>query len=279
MRRHVRSPITWVGGKARLVDWLLPLLDVPCRVYCEPFGGSAAVLLNRARSEVEVYNDLDQALVTFLLCVREHPGELERLVAGLPYSRAHHRAETEWYKLGCPGRLTDLQFASRWWWLNLAGYGGQIDAGFGVCITESQVGKVNSRLATIHEASRRLRDVLIECEDVQVVIDRYDTPETLFYLDPPYVSHEGLYDEGAFGERDHRALAARLAGILGKAAVSYYPCALVDELYPADRWRRETKRRASTLANFRDAPDAETHVEELLLLNYDPPVQQRLGLV
>jgi DNA adenine methylase len=279
MRRHVRSPITWVGGKSRLVDWLLPHLSVPCRVYCEPFGGSASVLLNRDRVEVEVYNDLDQALVTFMLCCREHPGELERLVAGLPYSRVHHHAEAAWFKLGCPGRMTDLQFASRWWWLNLAGFGGQIDAGFGVSVTESHAGKMDRRILTIHEASRRLRDVVIECADVRVILDRYDTPETLFYLDPPYVGAEGVYDEGGFSERDHRDLGARLAAVQGKAVVSYYPCALVDEIYPADRWRRETKQRASTLANFRDAPDAETHVTELLLLNYDPPTQRSLGLL
>ena len=77
-RRVLRSPLVWVGGKARLLDWLLPQLDVPCALYAEPFGGSASVLLNRAKSAIEVYNDLDGALVTFLLCVKHHPAELER---------------------------------------------------------------------------------------------------------------------------------------------------------------------------------------------------------
>jgi hypothetical protein len=64
----------------------------------------------------------------------------------------------------------------------------------------------------------------------------------------------------------------------GQAAVNNYPYALMEERCPIDRWRWETKRRASTLANFRDAPDAKKNLDELLLLNYDPQTQRSLGL-
>lgn len=274
---RLRSPITWVGGKARLVDWIIPHLRVPCVTYCEPFGGSAAVLLNRDPAEVEIYNDVDGALATFMLCVREHPDELLRAVGELPYARSHHQQETEWMRKGCPGRMTDIQFAARWWWLNMTGYGGQLLAGFGTGSQESMTVKAKSRQAILELASRRLSDVLIEADDFRKVIPRYDSDVALFYCDPPYVGTEDVYLEGGkFGEADHRELAALLNSVQGRVAVSYYPCALVDELYPAGTWRRVTREWKKSLGQ----PQAEQLADstELLLLNFDPPAQRSLEL-
>jgi len=143
---------------------------------------------------------------------------------------------------------------------------------------ESRPEVTRRHIQTIGEASARLRDVLIEHEDFKVVIKRYDQADALFYCDPPYVEHEQLYggDGGGFGMQDHRELAALLNSIKGKAAVSYYPCELLDELYPAPHWRRETKQWHSVLTNTVAAPGAEFARTELLLLNYDAPGQQSL---
>jgi len=76
----------WYGGKFSHLDWLLPLL--PCaHHYVEPFAGSAAVLINRAPSPVETYNDLDGEVVNFFRMLREHQGELIRHLAWSPVSR------------------------------------------------------------------------------------------------------------------------------------------------------------------------------------------------
>jgi len=71
-------------------------------------------------------------------------------------------------------------------------------------------------------------------------------------------------------------VSALLGAVQGRVALSYYPCDLVDELYPQDRWRRETKAWLSTLSNPKSAPDADYQRTELLLLNYDPPSQGTL---
>lgn len=278
MRSHLRSPIMWVGGKARLLPWLLPLLEAcPCRVYVEPFGGSAAVLLNRPRAHHEVYNDLDQSLANFMLCVREHPAELARLIAGLPYCRSHFEAEQEWLRLGCPGRMTDLQRAARWWWIGLSGYGGQLTAGWGTRVGENNQQVLAGRVAGLTRASARLAGVTIESRGFAEIIAAYDSPWTLFYCDPPYVGTEDAY-HGAprFGEPEHRELARLLGGIAGQAAVSYYPCALVDELYPAPRWTRHEKRWHTSLSNARSTEQPER--VELLLTSYRPPAQASLAL-
>ncbi|MGH7226409.1 MAG: DNA adenine methylase, partial [Gemmataceae bacterium] len=63
-------PFGWYGGKFSHLAWLLPLLP-KCHHYCEPFAGSAAVLLNRPPSPIETYNDLDGEVVNFFRVLRE----------------------------------------------------------------------------------------------------------------------------------------------------------------------------------------------------------------
>src|SRR5512137_2743424 len=76
----------WYGGKFSHLSWLLPLLP-DCHHYCEPFAGSAAVLLNRAPSPVETYNDLDGEVVNFFRMLRDHKDALVELIGLTPFSR------------------------------------------------------------------------------------------------------------------------------------------------------------------------------------------------
>src|SRR5579871_1430094 len=74
-RRKRRIVFGWYGGKFNHLDWLLPLLPA-AHHYCEPFSGSAAVLLNRIPAPVETYNDIDGEVVNFFRVLWEQPGEL-----------------------------------------------------------------------------------------------------------------------------------------------------------------------------------------------------------
>jgi hypothetical protein len=88
VRRPVRKKIAfgWYGGKYSHLDWLLPLLP-KCHHFCEPFGGSAAVILNRPPSPVETYNDLDGEVVNFFRVLRENKGALVEAIGLTPFSR------------------------------------------------------------------------------------------------------------------------------------------------------------------------------------------------
>ena len=79
-------PSGWYGGKYSQLEWLLPRLP-SAHHYCEPFGGSAAVLLNRPPSPVETYNDLDGEVVNFFRVLRERRDELVGQIALTPFSR------------------------------------------------------------------------------------------------------------------------------------------------------------------------------------------------
>jgi len=76
----------WYGGKFSHLEWLLPLLP-ECHHYCEPFGGSAAVLLNRPPSPVETYNDLDGEICNFFRVLREQKEALVEAIGLTPFSR------------------------------------------------------------------------------------------------------------------------------------------------------------------------------------------------
>src|SRR5215207_1505277 len=98
----------WYGGKFSHLDWLLPLLPSATH-YCEPFGGSAAVLINREPSPVETYNDLDSDLVTFFRVLRDQSDALIQAIGLTPFSReefelAIQKPDTE---------LSDLERARR----------------------------------------------------------------------------------------------------------------------------------------------------------------------
>ena len=79
-------PFGWYGGKFSHLSWLLPLLP-KCHHYCEPFSGSACVLLNREPANVETYNDLDGEVCNFFSVLRNQKNELVEAIGLTPFSR------------------------------------------------------------------------------------------------------------------------------------------------------------------------------------------------
>jgi hypothetical protein len=98
----------WYGGKFNHLDWLLPLLPETTH-YCEPFGGSAAVLLNRPPSPVETYNDIDGEVVNFFRVLRDQQEALIQAIGLTPFSREELRIACEEPTKG----LSDLERARR----------------------------------------------------------------------------------------------------------------------------------------------------------------------
>src|SRR5438046_1968538 len=107
-RRSKLIAFGWYGGKFNHLNWLLPLLP-DCHHYCEPFAGSAAVLLNRAPSPVETLNDLDHEVVTFFRVLRDQKDQLIEAIGLTPFAREEfYRALT-----GRGEALSDLERARR----------------------------------------------------------------------------------------------------------------------------------------------------------------------
>src|SRR3990167_278874 len=100
----------WYGGKYSHLDWLLPLLT-KTKHYCEPFGGSAAVLLNREPSELETYNDIDGEVANFFRVLRDDKKKLIYAIGMTPFSREEFQIAIE--TNGNLQNISDLERARR----------------------------------------------------------------------------------------------------------------------------------------------------------------------
>ena len=244
-RRKRMIAFGWYGGKFSHLDFILPNLPEDDRHFCDVFGGSAAVIINRRPAPVETYNDIDSEVVNFFRVLRDPdageqlikaialtPFSREELVralelAGDPLERARRffvrarQTRTGLAQTSSEGRWAHCLLTSR------AGMAGAVSRWLG-------------SVEGLSEIVQRLQRIQIENAPALEVIERYDSVDTLFYIDPPYV-HEARGDSKAYGAEmsndDHRELAEMLSGIEGRAAVSGYRTALYDDLYD-ESWRR-----------------------------------------
>lgn len=182
-----RAPFPWFGGKHKLARTIVDLL-APHLVYVEAFGGAASVLLTKAPSRLEVYNDIDGGLVVFFRVLRDHPEELERRLRLTPFSRAEFdHCRTSWEQVG-----DDVERARRWYVrVEQAFAGTPLTTGWGGEILGRRHGSRARtslrRLDRLAAIAHRLRGVQIENLDWRDVLGRYDHSDAVFYLDPPYV--------------------------------------------------------------------------------------------
>src|SRR5438552_2370355 len=109
-RKKKKIAFGWYGGKFSHLDWLLPLLS-PSHHYCEPFAGSAAVLLNKNPSPIETYNDIDGEVVNFFKILRDNSEELTRLISLTPFSREELYLAVNSF----PENISDIEKARRFY--------------------------------------------------------------------------------------------------------------------------------------------------------------------
>jgi DNA adenine methylase len=232
----------WYGGKYSHLDWLLPLLPEATH-YCEPFGGSAAVLINRPPSPIETYNDIHGDVVNFFRVLREQKDALIEAIGLTPFSREEFQRA-----ISNEEGISDLERARRFYILarqvrtglaQKASYGRW--AHCRLTSRAGMAGAVSRWLGAVEDLpliAQRLIRVQIENAPAIEVIKRYDSQETLFYCDPPY-PHDSRGDSNAYAnemtDEQHWELANVLHNVKGKVAVSGYHCDLMNELYGA--WR------------------------------------------
>lgn len=222
----------YIGGKRNLAGRIVRILDgLEHDAYAEPFVGMGGIFLRRRqRPRAEIINDISGDVATFFRVLQEHfPYFIDML-----RFRVASRAEFERLKALPPERLTDLQRAARFLYLQRLAFGGKVTGrNFGVDVAQGarfNIAKLEPMLADIHE---RLAGVVIEQLPFAEFIRRYDRPGTLFYLDPPYWGCEGDYGADVFSRSDFEALAGQLAGIKGRFLLSLNDTADVREVFGA----------------------------------------------
>ncbi|MFL6352587.1 MAG: DNA adenine methylase [Bryobacteraceae bacterium] len=264
----------WYGGKFSHLDWLLPLL-APCHHYCEPFAGSAAVLLNRDPSPVKTYNDIDGEVANFFRVLRDRKEELVEAIGLTPFSREEFYLAVSKNDEPVP----DLERARRFFVrARQARTGLAQTASLGRwanCKNTSRAGMsgvVSRWLGSIEDLpaiALRLLRVQIENRPAIDIVKVYDDRKTLFYCDPPYI-HSTRGDSKAYGfemnDQKHAELAKVLRNAKGNIAISGYRCTLMEQLYKGWRCVEAPAKQCHSIKKLRSGA---------VWLNYDPHTRSK----
>lgn len=264
---NLRRPLVrYHGGKWRLAPWILRHLPHH-RVYVEPYGGGGSVLLQKPRSYAEVYNDLDGEIVNLFRVARDHGEVLARAAELTPFARAEF---VEAYESdGDPIEQARRTLIRAFMGFGSAAASGQM-TGFRANSNRSGTTPAHDWMnfpEHLRALVQRLRGVVIENRDALDVMRHQDGPDTVHYVDPPYVhetrhmrdrSHAYRHE---MSDRQHRELAEVLTSLQGAVVVSGYRCPLYDELF--DGWQR--------IDAAAHADGARDRVESLWLSHGCPP--------
>jgi DNA adenine methylase len=242
-----RPVVRYHGGKWNLAPWIISFFPKH-RIYVEPFGGAASVLLQKPRSYAEIYNDLESEIVNVFRVLRDRAtaSELERRLRLTPFARdewrdAYTKSDDRIERARCMMVRAYMGFGS-------ASTNPAHTTGFRASSNKSGTTPAHDWAnfpAVIEQLTARLQGVCIERRPALQVIASHDSTETLFYVDPPYVRatrkqrQRSIY-RFELSDRQHRNLGRALLSVQGMVVISGYACDLYDrELF--SNWLRVEK--------------------------------------
>lgn len=264
----IHPVLKYYGSKFRLASWIISYFPAH-RHYVEPFGGAANVLLVKEPSLLETYNDLNDQLVNFFRVLRDQPEELIEQVDLTPWARREYEYCLDEIEIDSPVEMARKLFFKLW--MSISGQFTTCKGSWRRHTNGKRLFDPTARRENLINASKRLLSVQIENRDAFKLIRELDSPETLFYLDPPYIfstrttstaySHEMTNDA-------HREFAELLYDLKGFVILSGYPSAIYEELFETKGWQR-VERAALVMGGA-------TKIEALWL---SPTTQQSLNLL
>lgn len=243
-----RPALRWHGGKWRMAPWVISHFPSH-RVYVEPFGGAASVMLRKPAIPAEVYNDLDMTVVTLFRVLRDPVKalELQRRLRLTPFARA----EFDW---SYEAAVDDIDRAHKTIIRSFMGFGSDsvtrsCRTGFRTKLSDERAlpsQSWSSFWEAVPSFTDRFSGVTIENKPALEIIDRYDMPQTLFYLDPPYLhgTRSSLVGRSKrthgytheMSDDDHGQLLDRINAMSGMCIISGYPSPVYDA--SLSEWRR-----------------------------------------
>lgn len=241
-----RPVLRWHGGKWLLAPWIISHFPAH-RIYVEPFGGAASVLLRKDRCHAEIYNDLDREVVNLFRVLRD-PQTAEQLKEQLwltPFARGE-------FNDAWRADVGPVEMARQLVVRSFMGFGSSAaiaDIAVGPSVTGFRSSSMRSGTTPARDwenypdclaaTVRRLRGVIVESRPALQVMAAHDTPATLHYVDPPYLPEtrgkKNSYDtkhkyRHELTVDDHASLLTELRGLAGMVVLSGYPAPLYDDL-------------------------------------------------
>ncbi|MCD1261277.1 DNA adenine methylase [Paenibacillus athensensis] len=254
----LKSPIRWQGGKSRLRTEIIRRFPIH-KCYVEVFGGGGWVLFGKERSTVEVFADINSELVNFYRVIQESWEELAQRFEWALYSRD----EFQRIMARRDDERDPVTRAYDFYYRVYSHFGGKYsdsdDWGYTRTKPAFDMSKVKEKFKQTHQ---RLIGVYLENRSFEEIIQRYDSPDTFFYVDPPYLGLSGyLYK---FTEEHHQTLRDLLHGMKGTFLLSINDHPQIREWYaPFQMEGMETRYTIAKQTSSRQP------AKELLIANYD----------
>jgi len=279
--------LSYIGGKSKISSWIIPFIPKDIETYVEPFSGMFWVYFKMKLDDYPnlnkiVYNDFNPLNYNLFLCV-QNPEQLLSEINKIP---CQEKGVDETPAL-CGILFNSFQkelFEHKHIWFNEPDY--EMAAKYVYILTQifsgskpetssyiDLKGKYKSKYLTFRDKLSKedwvnhftsITD--IENMDFAKVIEKYDSPTSYFYLDPPYYKTENYYSNHDFGLNDHERLANTLKTIKGKFSMSYYYFPQLEVWFPKDQYRWESKEFAKAAGASKNKKQGIG--EELLIMNY-----------
>ena len=278
--------ISYIGGKSKIGKWIVPFYPSDIETYVEPFSGMFWCFFNMGLDKYPnlkkvVYNDYNPLNYNLFKCV-QNPSELQKHMDKIPvqqfgvsdtpvqYKEMFHEFQKELFSdiflVGEP----DYESAAKYVYVLSQVFSGSKPESSNFIDLK---GKYRSKYLAFRDKLSKpkwvdhfLRITNVDNLDFQQVIEKYDSPSTYIYLDPPYWKTENYYSNHDFDRNDHERLANVLNGVKGKFSLSYYDFEILKEWYPVEKFRWEKKEFAKAAAAKKGVK--QTMAQELLILNY-----------
>lgn len=270
MRPMLKTPITYYGGKQRMLPHILPLIPEH-DLYTESFLGGGAVFWAKSPSKVETINDTSGVVVAFFRVLKSDFLNLKKELELTLHSRSLY--EDAQHVLERPHLFSELKVAWAFWVGTNMGFGAKISS-FGYDRSGKTSATLNAKINRLHfELSERLRRTQIENTDAIRVIQSRDTASSFHYVDPPYFNSDCGHYKG-YTQENFEDLLKCLSSIKGRFLLSCYPSELLDTYVRAQGWRQKTVRRQVAVDARRRSAKFK---EEVLTWNYPEPTAIKKG--
>ena len=278
--------LSYIGGKSKIGKWIVPLYLNDMETYVETFGGMFWCYFNMDLRQYPnlkkvVYNDFNPLNYNLFKCV-QNPNELLRAMNGIPVQEqgvvptpVEHRERFQQFQSvifasGFTINYPDYEVAAKYVYILTQVFSGSKPEKSSFIDLK---GNYKSKYLTFRDKLTKpdwvehfTRITNVENLDFQQVIEKYDSPSTYIYLDPPYWKTENYYSNHDFDRADHERLANVLNAVQSKFSLSYYDFDLLHDWFPEDRFRWERKKFAKAAAAKKG--EKQNLGEELLILNY-----------
>ena len=278
--------LSYIGGKSKIGKWIVPFYDKDMETYVETFGGMFWCFFNMDLSQFPnlkkvVYNDFNPLNYNLFKCI-QNPTELLRVINSIDcqkfgmeitpsiYKEQFINFQAEIFAENFRVEAGNYEVAAKYVYILTQVFSGSKPE------TSSFIdlkGKYKSKYLTFRDKLLKpdwiehfLKITHVENMDFAEVIKKYDSPNTYFYVDPPYWKTENYYSNHDFDRQDHERLSNSLISMEGKFSLSYYDFPLLSEWFPKDTYTWEKKEFAKAAAAKKGK--TQTMGEELLIMNY-----------